>query len=54
MRRVTPQHLLSEKDANFAQKLGQIQPFIAVFPQNAWANVLFWANVTHFSLSLLL
>ena len=28
------------KDANLAQKLGQLQPFIAVFPSmNAWANL---------------
>ena len=28
----------SEKDAKLAQQLGQLQPFTAVFPQEAWAN----------------
>jgi hypothetical protein len=34
--------LASEKDAKLAQKLGQLQPFIAVFPQRyrtAWTNL---------------
>jgi hypothetical protein len=30
---------LSEKDTKLAQKLGQLQPFIAVFPQESWANL---------------
>jgi hypothetical protein len=29
----------SEKDAKLAQKLGQLQPFIAVLPRNAWPNL---------------
>jgi hypothetical protein len=29
---------LSEKEAKLAQKLGQLQHFIAIFPSNAWAD----------------
>ena len=29
----------SEKDAKLAQKLGQLQPFIAVLPQECMANL---------------
>ena len=32
------QRRASEKDAKLAQKLGQLQPFIAVSHRNAWAN----------------
>ena len=46
--RFTVENAKSEKDAKLAQKLGQLQPFIAVFPQNAWANYIFWANLTPF------
>ena len=31
-----------------AQKLGQLQPFIAVFPRNAWAKLDIWANLNTF------
>ena len=31
--------LNSEKDAKLAQELGQLQPCIAVFPRNMWANL---------------
>jgi hypothetical protein len=33
------QRRTSEQDAKLAQKLGQLQPFIAVFPQECWANL---------------
>jgi hypothetical protein len=39
----------SEKDAKLAQKLGQLQPFIAVFPQEFMGQLrigIFWANLT--------
>ena len=32
-------HGASEKDVKLAQKLGQLQPFIAVFPQECMANL---------------
>jgi hypothetical protein len=33
----------SEKDAKLAQKLGQLQPFIAVFPQECMGQLAyFW------------
>ena len=38
--------LPGEKDARLAPKLGQLQPFIAVFPQEC----IFWANLTPSSL----
>jgi hypothetical protein len=41
----------SEKDAKLAQNLGQLQPFIAVFPQECMGSTgIFWANLTPFSL----
>ena len=43
----------SEKDAKLAQKLGQLQPFLAVFPQELhWPTGIFWANLTPLSLQL--
>ena len=40
-----------EKAAVSAQKLGQIQPFIAVFPQECMGQLAsFWANLKPFSL----
>jgi hypothetical protein len=42
--------MLSEKDAKLAQKLGQLQPSIAVFPRMHGPTCIFWANLTHFSL----
>ena len=42
-----------EKDAEFAQKLGQLQPFVAVLPQELHGpTCIFWANLTPFSLQL--
>ena len=38
-----------EKDAELAQKLGQLQPFLAVFPQECWLagpTCVFWANLS--------
>jgi hypothetical protein len=44
-------HLPGEKDAKLAQKLGQLQPFRAVFPQECMGQLAsFWANLTPFSL----
>jgi hypothetical protein len=41
----------SEKDAKCAQKLGQLQPFGAVFPRmGQLTSLCFWANLTPFSL----
>jgi hypothetical protein len=42
----------SEQDAVSAQKLGQLHPFIAVFPQKCThgPTCIFWANLTPFSL----
>jgi hypothetical protein len=37
------------KNAKLAQKLGQLQPFIAVFPQECWLagpTCVFWANLS--------
>jgi hypothetical protein len=41
-----PHH--SEQDAKLAQNLGQLQPFIVVFPQQCMGQPaqLFWANLT--------
>jgi hypothetical protein len=41
----------SEKDAKLVQKLGQLQPFLAVFPRMHGPTWIFWANLTPFSLS---
>jgi hypothetical protein len=42
---------IGEEVAKFAQKLGQLQPFIAVFPQECTGQLAyFWANLTPFSL----
>ena len=41
----------SEKDAKLAQKLGQLQPFVPVFPQECIGQLAScWANLTPFSL----
>ena len=41
----------SEKDAELAQKLGQLQLFMAVSPQECMGQLAsFWANITPFSL----
>jgi hypothetical protein len=43
----------SEKDVRLAQKLGQLQPFLAVqcIPTGMHGpTCIFWANLTHFSL----
>jgi hypothetical protein len=41
----------SEKDAKLAQKLGQLQPFTAVLPQECMGQTaIFWANLTPSSL----
>ena len=40
----------SEKDAKLAQKLGQLQPFLAVFHRHYGPTCIFWANLTPFSL----
>ena len=42
--------LQSEKDSKLAQQLGQLQHFIAVFPQQCMGQPSFWANLTPFSL----
>ena len=34
--------LLSEKDAKLAQKLGQLQPFLAVFPQESMGQLAYF------------
>jgi hypothetical protein len=40
-----------EKDAESAPKLGQLQPFIAVFPQECTGQLAsFWASLTPLSL----
>jgi hypothetical protein len=41
----------SEKDAELAQKSGQLQPFVAVFPLASFGpTCIFWVNLTPFSL----
>jgi hypothetical protein len=43
----------SEKYAQLTQKLGQLQPFIAVFPQECVGHLpVFWANLTPLSLTV--
>ena len=40
-----------EKDVKLAQKLGQLQPFIAVFPQECMGQLpSLWAKIRSFSL----
>ena len=50
-REAEPKPRQSEKDAKLAQKLGRLQPFLAVFPQECMGQLgSFWANLTPFSL----
>jgi hypothetical protein len=38
------------KTPSWTQKLGELKPFIAVFPQECMGQRIFWANLTPFSL----
>ena len=43
---------LSEKDAKLAQKLGQLQPFIAVFPQECVGQLAHFGPTSHLARSV--
>ena len=46
-----PKKLSSEKDAKLAQKLGQLQPFIAVFPVECVGQLASFGPIEHMSRS---